>query len=700
MNGPEKIKWWHLREKKTQLSAALATIANDPDESVEAQWNGLINQIRTAAAEALGKTKPGRRFINKEVWWWTSEVQDATKAKKATFQQWRKSRAASDWQEYRRLKSSAKRAVAAAKSAYHADLYEKLKTPEGANRIYQLANSRHRASQDIDQVTNIRGANHQMLQDPTAIRRRWRDYFDKISNDEFQHPPIPSTDPVLRPVAPITPAEVSNALEKMKNGKATGLDDVPAEAWKLLGRRGAEILASLFNAITKKGAAPAMWTTSITVPIWKKKGDVNDCKNYRPIRLLCHAMKIFERVIDARLRAIVKISTNQCGFVKGAGTTDAIHAARLLIERHREKNQKIHIAFLDLEKAFDRVPHDLIWTSLRSHGVPEEYVRWIKILYANKTSAVRCPAGTSEPFPITVGVHQGSALSPLLFILCMDTVSADLQTPHPWTLLYADDVLIASETRQELERLVDKWNSRLDRHGLRLNTDKTEYMETGQQTHGTISVNGQQLKKVTEFKYLGSILRSDGDSYPDARAHVNAAWTKWRQVTGVLCDRRMPTTIKGKIYKTVVRPVAMYGSECWAATTRHEQALHAMEMKMLRWPLGLTRLDHVMNVDVRRRMGVAPITTKMREARLRWFGHVVRSAEGTVANTAYHLSPPGRRPRGRPKKRWMDCMKEDMRALQLTPEDAQDRVKWKKACQTADPATARDESSASPRDTR
>uniref|UniRef100_A0A914X791 Reverse transcriptase domain-containing protein n=1 Tax=Plectus sambesii TaxID=2011161 RepID=A0A914X791_9BILA len=352
----------------------------------------------------------------------------------------------------------------------------------------------------------------------------------------------------------------------MKNGKATGPDDVPAEAWKLLGWRSAKILASLFNTITKKGAAPSMWMMSITFPIWKKKG---------------------------------------------TGTTDAIHAARPLIEQHCEKNQKIHIAFLDLEKAFDRVPHNLIWTMLRSHGVTKEYMHWIKILYTNTTSAIHCPAGTSEPFSITVGVHQGLALSPLLFILCMDTVSANLQTPHPWTLLYANNVLIASETRQELERLVDEWNSRLDRHRQWLNIDKTEYMETSEKTHGTISINGQQLKKVTKFKYLGLILCSNGDSYPDARAHVNATWTKWRQVTGVLCDRQMPTTIKGKIYKTVIRPVVMYGSECWAATATHEQALHAMEMKMLRWPLELTLLDHVMNVNVRQQMGVAPITDKM-----------------------------------------------------------------------------------------
>ena len=170
---------------------------------------------------------------------------------------------------------------------------------------------------------------------------------------------------------------------------------------------------------------------SVTVPIWKGKGDVAECANYRPVRLLCHTVKILERVLDSRIRAIVEISPNQCGFVKGKGTTDAIHAARLLIERHREKNATVHTAFLDLEKAFDRVPRDLIWYSLRRHGVPEAYIRWIQLLYSGANSVVRCPAGISPPFSISVGVHQGSALSPLLFILCMDSVIRGIQTPHP-----------------------------------------------------------------------------------------------------------------------------------------------------------------------------------------------------------------------------------------------------------------------------
>jgi len=141
-------------------------------------------------------------------------------------------------------------------------------------------------------------------------------------------------------------------------------------------------------------------------------------------------MKIFERVLDARLRHIVTITPNQCGFVKGSGTSDVIHAVRILLERYQERDLTIHTSFLDLEKVFDGVPHELIWHSLRSHGVPGRYLRWVKILYKNTTSSVRTTAGIIEPFEINVGVHQGSPLVPILFILCMDTTTADIQKPH------------------------------------------------------------------------------------------------------------------------------------------------------------------------------------------------------------------------------------------------------------------------------
>jgi hypothetical protein len=101
------------------------------------------------------------------------------------------------------------------------------------------------------------------------------------------------------------------------------------------------------------------------------------------------------------------------------------------------------------------------------------------------------------------------------------------------------------------------------------------------QTDGNINIEGEDLEKSTQFKYLGSIISSDGDTLPDARARVNAAWMKWREVTEVLCDRRMPNRLKAKFYRTVVRPVAFLGSECLPVISKHEQTLHTMETRML-----------------------------------------------------------------------------------------------------------------------
>ncbi|ETN77387.1 hypothetical protein NECAME_11086 [Necator americanus] len=99
-------------------------------------------------------------------------------------------------------------------------------------------------------------------------------------------------------------------------------------------------------------------------------------------------MKVFEGVLEARLNKIVSVSLNQCGIVKDYSTINAIHTIRILLQKHREKNRGVHLAFFHLEKAFDRVPHELLWMSMSSHRVPEKYVRWAKLLYAKPTSVV------------------------------------------------------------------------------------------------------------------------------------------------------------------------------------------------------------------------------------------------------------------------------------------------------------------------
>ncbi|XP_050508941.1 uncharacterized protein LOC126886137 [Diabrotica virgifera virgifera] len=139
-----------------------------------------------------------------------------------------------------------------------------------------------------------------------------------------------------------------------------------------------------------------------------------------------------------------------------------------------------------------------------------------------------------------------------------------------------------------------------------------------------VSLDGEMIVKSNSFKYLGSVLQSNGEIDGDACSRIRAGWMKWKEASGVLCDRKIPMKLKGKFYKTAIRPAMMYGTECWAVKKKEEQRMHVVEMRMLRWMSGVTKKDKIRNEYIRGSLGVAPIDAKMREHRLRWFGHVQR----------------------------------------------------------------------------
>ncbi|XP_051785415.1 uncharacterized protein LOC127528739, partial [Erpetoichthys calabaricus] len=155
----EKIKWWRMAEGRRDLTEALKSINfnNDSNQLIETRWNKIADQIREAATNVLGKTKPGKCFIEKQTWWWNTEVQSAVKEKKSALKKWRQSREDEDYQRYKSLK--AKKAVTVAKTAHYDQLYHDLDEPGGANKIYRLASSRHCSTKDIGQVKHIKDVN-------------------------------------------------------------------------------------------------------------------------------------------------------------------------------------------------------------------------------------------------------------------------------------------------------------------------------------------------------------------------------------------------------------------------------------------------------------------------------------------------------------------------------------------------------------
>ena len=142
----------------------------------------------------------------------------------------------------------------------------------------------------------------------------------------------------------------------MKHGKAMGPDGIPVDVWKSLGEEGVDMLLDLLQKIFEQEKMPEEWRDRVIVLIFKEKGDIQDCGNYRGIKMISHTMKIWERIIDRRLREEISIGEEQFGVMPGRGTIDAIFAARQVIEKHREMQETLRLVSIDLEKAYDRVP--------------------------------------------------------------------------------------------------------------------------------------------------------------------------------------------------------------------------------------------------------------------------------------------------------------------------------------------------------
>jgi len=123
--------------------------------------------------------------------------------------------------------------------------------------------------------------------------------------------------------------------------------------------KGVEWLTDFFNEILTTAKMSQELRYSTIIPLYKNKGDAQNCNNYRGIKLLSYTMTLWERVIEARLRVGIEISENQLGFMPGRSIIEVIHLTRRLIEFYRDKKKDLHMVFIDSEKAYDRIPREV-----------------------------------------------------------------------------------------------------------------------------------------------------------------------------------------------------------------------------------------------------------------------------------------------------------------------------------------------------
>jgi len=173
------------------------------------------------------------------------------------------------------------------------------------------------------------------------------------------------------------------------------------------------------------------------------------------------------------------------------------------------------MVFIDLDKTYDKVPREPLWKWWEKRGVPVAYIRVIKDIYDGLRARVRILVGDMNDFPIDIGLHQGSALSPFLFTIIMDELTSEIQDEISWCMLFVNDIVLIDETRERVNTNLERWRDALEVKGFKLSRSKIEYLhcrfsagEGG--AADEVAIGGAVIARVERFRYLGSIIQENG----------------------------------------------------------------------------------------------------------------------------------------------------------------------------------------------
>jgi Reverse transcriptase (RNA-dependent DNA polymerase) len=754
-----KCKVWKLRE--SEVKVRFAEVVNSKLEGGEGKgngvdgiWTNLKQCLLEGAEEVCGRTKKPK--MHEETFWWNEECKEVVAEKRLRYKELGVAKKRKVRQEievavmaYNQAKRRCKSVIGRVKGAAMKKMGEALDKEDSKGKLFKAVGQMTKKNRAVVGGGGLRDGDGRIVTEEEKIMEMWRSHFEKVSNEEFEWDRDSlakegAGEPIVESsIEEITDEEVRRAMSKMKGGKAPGPSGVGAELLSAAGEVGIKAMVELCNAIVREGRMPEDWSKSWLVSIYKGKGDAMDCGSYRGVKLLEHAMKVFERVIEARVRSRCEIDDMQFGFRAGRGTTDAIFVVRQMQEKFLEEKKELWMAFVDLEKAFDRVPRQVVWWALRRVGVEEGLVKVIQAMYEGAMTAVRVKNSECEGFGVKVGVHQGSVLSPLLFIIVLEAISRQFRAGLPFELLYADDLVLMAESEELLLEKLRLWKENLEAKGLRVNLGKTKVMrccegggkvrpsgkfpcgvcnkgvrgnsiqcmgckrwvhkgcskirgrlreglafecstclngpkvKPAQDTKVAELLQGVNLEVVEEFCYLGDMIDAGGGAEGAARARVRCAWGKFNQLSPMLAVRGASLKVKGKIYATYVRSVMVYGSETWPMKAEDIKRLVRTERTMMRRMCGVKLVQRINCEVLHERLGLEKVEDVVRRGRLRWFGHVERMDRGNWVSKCRTYKPGGQRGKGRGKKTWRECVKDDLKEWNLDAGLVGNRLVWR-----------------------
>ena len=705
LGKPEK-----KREYQERVKTAYERVKGSVAGELEEEWKRMRESLVENASVVCGKRSVGGG-IRKGSEWWNEEVKMKVEEKKKAYEEWLQCRSREKYERYKEKNVAVKRHVAEAKRAANNRWGQKLSEEYEENKKKfwkELKRARKSGSKTEETVKDENG---RLLKGSDA-RKRWAKYFEELLNvREEREAEIVVVGGVEVPVMgelnerEITREEVERALKDTKAGKAPGVDGVRAEMLKEGGVSAVEWLMRMFNVCFIASMVPVDWMCACIVPLYKGKGDVYECGNSRGISLLSVIGKVYGRVLINRIRDKTEsvIAEVQGGFRRGRGCTDQTFMVRQICEKYVAKGKDVYFAFLDLEKAYDRVDREAMWKMLRIYGIGGSLLRAVESMYADSKACVRVGSEMSNWFPVGVGLRQGCVMSPWLFNIYIDGVVREVnarvlgrglelidRNEDVWEmnqLLFADDTVVVADSEKKLCQLVSEFGKVCKRRKLRVNVGKSKVMRCTRSEDGArlnVMLDGEALEEVDQFKYLGSIIAADGGVEADVSHRVSEGCKVLGAMNGVIRNRGLGMKVKRALYEKVIVPTVTYGSELWGMKESERRKLNVFEMRCLRSMCGVTRLDRIRNEEVRERSGVRKeLADRVDINVLRWFGHVERMDDERLLKKVVNARVDGRGARGRPKFGWMDGVRKALKnklSVREARERARNRNEWRRMC--------------------
>lgn len=380
----------------------------------------------------------------------------------------------------------------------------------------------------------------------------------------------------------ITEKEIQNHISKLKSHKAPGIDGIVNEMIKVGRFYLVPIFKKVFNDILNSGHFPSIWNIGLIKPIYKK-GDHSSPGNYRGITLTSCLGKLFTSILQTRLTNFLEenhlLNSEQFGFRPNLRTTDNLFILNQLIQKQFASGKKLYVCFIDYEKAFDSVWQPGLLHKITTMGINGKFFNIIQSMYTTISSSVLLEGNTfSDNFMCNKGIRQGDGLSPVLFSIFMNDLPDFLRNAnckgvnmndHNFNcLMYADDLLLLSESADDLQHSINSLHNYSQEWKLKVNIAKTKVMIFNKQGR-TINdhffkCDNEQIEVVSKQTYLGLNFTPSGKFTYSRETLVKKGNKALASIRRMLsnCDY-VPVTTYCKLFDSLIKPMLLYGSEIW-----------------------------------------------------------------------------------------------------------------------------------------